>query len=96
MATGTESRPCMMCAKWDRVETNRVVQHFLARGLEAMPDGKFVTPIIKDIPGRRSMVLDPRDYGFCRRDLLPTDMQATCVDWTPTKSLVELQRRLRG
>lgn len=96
MATGTEQRPCMMCAKWERVELNRMVQHFLSKGLEAMPDGTFVTPIIKDYPGRKSMVLDPHDFGFCRRDLLPTDMQSTCVDWVPTTRLVDLQRRLRG
>lgn len=86
----------MMCAKWERVELNRVVQHFTARGLKVRPDGCFVTPIAKDFPGRKSMVLDPRDFGFCRRDLLPTDMQSTCADWTPTTKLVDLQRRMRG
>jgi hypothetical protein len=96
MATGVESRPCMMCAKWEKVDVARIVQHFLAKGLEAKPDGTFVTPIVKDFPGRKSLVLDPHDFGFCRRDMLPTDLQSTCAAWTPTKQIVQLQRRMRG
>jgi hypothetical protein len=96
MATGVELRPCMMCAKWERVETKRVVQHFMAHGLEVQPDGTFKTPIVKDFPGRKSLVLDPHDFGFCRRDLLPTDMQSTCAAWTATTTKTDLQRRLRG
>ena len=96
MATGIEARPCMMCAKWEKVDVTRIVQHFIAKGLEAKPDGTFVTPIVKDFPGRKSLVLDPHDFGFCRRDMLPTDLQSTCAAWTPTKQIVQLQRRMRG
>ena len=94
MATGQEERPCLICRKWENVETKRVVEHFLARGLVAQPDGTFTTPIVKDYPGRKSLVLDPRNFGFCRRDLLPTDAQATCENWVPTKRLSEFQDRM--
>lgn len=94
MATGTEERPCLMCRKWELVSRERVVEHFLAKGLEARPDGRFKTPIAKDYPGRKSLVLDPRNFGFCRRDLIPVEAQATCSEWTPTKRISELQDRL--
>lgn len=94
LATGKETQPCLMCRKWENVATARVVEYFLARGLEAQPDGKFKTPIVKDYPGRKSLVLDPKNFGFCRRDLIPTDAQATCDGWVPTKHLSEFQDRM--
>lgn len=94
LATGKETRPCLMCRKWENVATTRVVEYFLARGLEPQPDGTFKTPIVKDYPGRRSLVLDPKNFGFCRRDLIPTDAQATCDEWVPTKRLSEFQDRM--
>lgn len=94
MATGKESKPCLMCRKWENVETKRVVEHFLAKGLEAQPDGTFKTPIVKDYPGRKSLVLDPHNFGFCRRDLMPTDSMATCEAWVPTKRLTDFQDRM--
>lgn len=95
MATGQEAHPCVMCRKWERVDVKRVIEHFLAKGLEARPDGMFVTPIVKDYPGRKSLVLDPRNFGFCRRDMMPVEALATCGQWVPTKRLSELQDRLR-
>jgi hypothetical protein len=94
MATGKEVRPCVMCRKWELVNTHRMVEHFLAHGLEAQPDGTFKTPIAKDYPGRKSLVLDPKNFGFCRADLIPVEAQATCGAWVPTKRLGELQDRL--
>jgi hypothetical protein len=95
MATGKEAQPCLMCRFWEKVETKRVVAHFLQKGLEAQPDGRFATPIVKDYPGRKSLLLDPKNFGFCRRDLIPADMQSTCGEWSPTKTVAELQSRLR-
>ena len=95
MATGVEVRPCMACRSFEAVETKRMVQHLMAQKLEVQPDGKFKTPIAKDIPGRVSLALDPRDYGFCKRDTTVVDLQATCENWRPTKLLVDLQNKLR-
>jgi hypothetical protein len=95
MATGVETRPCMTCSKWDNVGPKRMSEYFLSKGLELDADGKFITPIVKDFNDRTSMRLNPHDYGFCKRDLIPTDLQSTCDGWSPTKSLVELQRKLR-
>jgi len=94
LAKGTEVRPCLMCRKFDVVTRDRMVEHFLANGLEAQPNGTFTTPIVKDYPGRKSLVLDPRNFGFCRRDTIAVDQQATCANWTPTKRLGELQDRM--
>ncbi len=94
LATGKETQPCLMCRKWENVETKRVVEYFIQRGLEALPNGCFKTPIVKDYPGRKSLVLDPKNYGFCRRDLIPTDAQATCEGWVPTKRLSDFQDRM--
>lgn len=94
MATGKETKPCLMCRKWENVETKRVVEHFLARGLEPQPNGTFKTPIAKDFPGRKSLVLDPTKFGFCRRDLMPTEDFATCDAWVPTKRLTDFQDRM--
>jgi len=94
MATGKEVQPCLLCRKWESVETKRVIEYFMSKGLEAQPDGRFVTPIVKDYPGRKSLTLDPRNFGFCRRELIPTDAQATCSGWIPTKHLSDFQQRM--
>ncbi len=94
LAKGTEVRPCCMCVKLDVVDKKRMVEHFMANGLEVQPDGRFATPIVKDYPGRKSLKLDPANFGFCRRDLIAVDLQATCSNWSPTKRLGDLQARL--
>ncbi len=94
MATGKETKPCCMCRKWENVGSKRVVEYCLSQGLEVQPDGKFKTPIAKDIPGRVSLTIDPRSYGFCKRDQILTDTMATCDGWTPTKRITELQDRM--
>lgn len=96
MATGLEQKPCMLCRHWKHDGAEKMAEHFLAHGLEAQPNGMFKTPIAKDFPGRKSLVLDPRNFGFCQRDALPTDMQATCERWQPTKDLVDFKRRMRA
>lgn len=84
----------MMCRRWMHAGSDKVIEHLLARGLEAQPDGKFKTPIAKDIPGRKSLVLDPKNYGFCDRDQILTESLATCPNWVPTKRLTDFQRRM--
>lgn len=80
LATGTEQRPCFMCRSFEKDE-RKLTEHLIAKGLEAGPDGKFITPIAKDIPGRKSLKIAPRDYGWCRKDTMPVDMLATCDKW---------------
>jgi hypothetical protein len=95
MATGLETRPCATCRHWDGVDKQRIVRHFMSRGLEPQSDGTFKTPIAKDFPGRRSLVLDPRNFGYCRKDTICTDALATCEKWQPTQNLADFQRRMR-
>lgn len=45
---------------------------------------------------RKSLVLDPRDYGWCRTDGMITDALATCENWQPTKDMLDFQRKMRG
>jgi len=94
MATGLEQRPCIVCRSWEK-DTKRLIEHFLANGLKPRPDGTFVTPIAQDIPGRKSMVINPPDWGYCKRELRPTDGLATCDAWTPVRTASELQSRIK-
>jgi len=94
MAKGLEPHPCFACRSWEH-DRKRIIEHFMAHGLVPDVDGNFLTPIAKDFPGRRSLKLDPKDYGFCRLDCIATDMQATCKRWAPVKSPSDLQARVR-
>lgn len=38
----------------------------------------------------KPLVLDPRNYGFCRRDLLATEMEATCPSWVQKRTRSEM------
>lgn len=91
---GKEKRPCMSCKSWEKDE-HRLIEHLLWKGLEPRPDGKFITPIAKDFPGRRSLVIDPKSWGFCRLETRPTDCLATCPAWQPVKTAAELASRIR-
>lgn len=96
MVTGLETKPCLLCKSWDK-NLDQIIQHFLAHGLRLRPDGQMETPIKDDFKTRKvGMVINPRDYGFCRRDTMPTDMLASCENWVPTKRLVDFQRRRMG
>ena len=95
LATGTESRPCAMCRSWENVDQNKLIRHIMAHGLKPNERGNFTTPIAKDFVGRKSLELDPKSSGFCRRDSIITDMLATCENWQPTISLSDFQQRMR-
>ncbi|HEV3059625.1 MAG TPA: hypothetical protein VGY48_15350 [Vicinamibacterales bacterium] len=95
MVHGLEDRPCCMCKHWDHVDVNRVIRHLLSKGLTPREDGKFDTPIAKDFPGRVSMVLDPKNFGYCKTDTIITEMTATCDKWSPTISLTDFQQRMK-
>jgi len=95
MVTAGETKPCLACKSWEK-DVRKLVEHFLARGLTARPDGKFVTPIARDFPGRKSLVLDPKQMGFCRLWTMPTDDLATCERWVPLTRISEMADRTRG
>lgn len=93
MVHGSETRPCCLCRSWEKDE-RRLIQHLMALGLEVQPDGKFKTPIAKDIPGRKSLLLDPKKTGFCRFEGTVTEDLATCPNWTPVRTSGDLKSRL--
>lgn len=94
MVKGNETRPCCLCRSWEK-NKRRLVEHLMAHGLTPRPDGTFETPIAKDIPGRKSMILNPDNMGFCRRDVLPTDDLATCENWEAVRTASELESRIK-
>jgi predicted Zn-ribbon and HTH transcriptional regulator len=40
-----------------------------------------------DLEGK-PLVIDPRNYGWCRKDTVPTELDATCPEW--------VQKRIRS
>lgn len=92
---GSEEKPCFTCAKWVK-DNRRLVQHFIARGLRADENGHFETPIVQDFhDGRRSMKVDPKDWGWCPKLVMPTHMLATCEFWQETNLVREIARKIR-
>lgn len=91
-----EQRPCMLCRSFENPGRDRVAEYCLSKGLKVREDGTFDTPIAKDFPERKSLVLDPQNYGFCRKDTILTDRLATCPRWRMTKFATELQQKLTG
>lgn len=79
-ATGLEQKPCFMCKSFEK-DNRRLIQHLNARGLVADESGCYETPIARDINGRRSIKIDPRDFGYCRKNCYVTSMKATCPDF---------------
>jgi hypothetical protein len=94
LATGQETRPCCMCRSWEDADKNKIVRFLIAHGLKPNPDGKFETPIAKDFVGRKSLVLDPKSSGYCRKDGIITDGLASCPAWSPTRSISDFQQRM--
>jgi hypothetical protein len=94
MVTGVETRPCLNCRSWEK-DDRRLIEYFLAKGLTQLSDGTFETPIAKDVPGRKSLVIDPASWGFCRRQSIATDMLASCEDFQPVRTAAELQSRIK-
>lgn len=94
LATGQEEKPCCMCASFEDVDPAKLVRHVISKGLIPRLDGKFETPIAKDFKGRKSMVLDPKGAGMCRRDVIVVEGLATCDNFRPTKTISEFQQRM--
>jgi hypothetical protein len=95
MPTGMEQKPCFTCAKWEQ-DNRRMIQHLVANGLKADENGIFTTPIVGDFhDGRKSMEIDPKDFGWCPKNCYAAHMLATCESWTPTKLVNELAAKVR-
>jgi hypothetical protein len=94
MLSGRESRPCIMCKSFEKDE-NRLVQHLIARGLKAQPDGSFISPIAMDMRDGQPMRIFPKKSGYCRREGSVPEDAATCEKWQPTTLIKDLARKIR-
>lgn len=92
--TGKEAQPCCMCRSWEH-DKKKLIEHLLSMGLEVAPDGSFVTPIVKDVPGRISLKIHPDRYGYCRLQGHVTEDLATCERWEPVRFASELASRIK-
>jgi hypothetical protein len=80
-ATGHEDRPCFTCRSWDKDE-RKLRQFLAAQGMEPDAEGRYEMRLLHDFKdGRKSMKIDPRDFGYCRKLTMPTHMNATCGAW---------------
>lgn len=94
MISGLEDRPCVMCKSWE-YDVPKLIRHLMSKKLTLLPNGHFLTPIAKDFPGRKSLILDPVKNGFCRYECSVTEDLATCENWNPVRTVSELQSRLK-
>jgi len=94
MPTVTQEKPCFACRHFEN-DNAKLIQHLLARGLTPDADGFFTTPIAREIEGRESLRIHPRDFGWCRKDCIVTGMVATCKAWDPTQFREEMAAKVR-
>jgi len=99
--TGMEPHPCMVCRSFEK-DDQKLLQLFLSHGFKLRTDGKLDSPTaLRDgrvnMPARNLLdVIDPRSFGYCRKQTIPVDQLATCKDWKPTKTASELAGRIRS
>jgi hypothetical protein len=94
MKTGLENKPCFMCKSWEK-DTRKLIQHFKAKGLTPDAEGYYTTPIVQDFDNRKSLRINPREYGYCRRLCMPTGDTCTCPDWQLTQTRSELALKVK-
>ena len=98
MIRGDEPKPCYLCRSYENVDKDRLIRHIMSKGLRPRPDGKFESPIQDDFKTsglvRANMVLDPKGCGYCRKDGIVTEDNATCDNFTETRTLAEFQQRM--
>lgn len=92
-STGLEERPCFTCRSWEK-DARKLTQFLTSKGLQPDFEGYYETPVARDFHGRKSLRIHPRDFGFCRRQCMPTHMQATCEDWDTVRTRSELQGKI--
>ncbi len=95
LASGLETNPCFTCRSFEKDET-RLRQHCEANGLVPDKDGVYTTPIVKSIAGRKSLRLDPRDCGWCRRQGCVVHMGATCEEFVATATRAEMTGKIKA
>lgn len=79
--TGTEEKPCFTCKSWEKDE-RKLIEFLVSRGMKAKPNGCYDMAVIAgDLPDRKQIEIDPKDFGFCRQLCMPTHMMATCECW---------------
>lgn len=92
MNTATEATPCYLCKNWHK-DTRKLMQHIRSKGLVPDSNGIYTMPT-PDLPDRKSIQVDPKDWGFCLKQAIATHMNAgmQCEDW----SLRETREDLKG
>ena len=93
LASGLEHNPCFACRSFEKDE-RRLRQHCESQGLVPDENGIYTTPIVKEIAGRRSLRLDPKDCGWCRRQGCVVHMGATCEEFVATATRSELAAKI--
>ena len=94
LAKAYQFKPCMGCKSWEKDE-RRLIQHMLARGHKPQPDGTFISPIAIDMKDKTPLRVNPKTFGFCRREGSVTDMLASCEKWEATLLIEDMRRKLR-
>lgn len=97
MQTGMEERPCMCCRSFLK-DQKRLIEHLISCGLEAQPDGTFMSPIRKDFVDeqglrRANQRLAPWKFGFCQQECRVVEDQATCEKWVFSPEIARLIER---
>ena len=93
IAQGTEPEPCYLCRSFEK-DNRKLIQHFVAHGLKPDENGLFETPLAQEVKGRRSLKIDPNDYGYCRKNCYTTAMTSHCPSWRLTKFREEMMRKI--
>ena len=93
MVSGAEVRPCFMCRSWEK-DTDRLIRHLRSfKSVEMRPDGKFVARHNRELD-REGLVMDPKNFGFCRLTSNVSEDRASCPHWQPTKRAEDLARKI--
>jgi len=77
---GREGHPCFMCRSFEKPDLGKMIQHMVARGGKLLPNGRIRANRPREASGT-PIELDPREFGFCRRDTIAVQLEATCENW---------------
>jgi len=92
MPTDAEATPCFTCKHWHK-DNRKLMQYLHAHGLQ--PDSNGVYELrVPEMPERKSIQVDPKDWGFCLTLAMPTHMNAgaQCEHW----QLRQVREDMRG
>jgi hypothetical protein len=94
LPSGLTQKPCFTCCDFDKDE-KKLRQHLTANGLQPDVNGVYTTPIVQDFDNRASLQIDPRDFGFCKDQSMPTHMNCTCEHWKPTTRITDMRGKVQ-